>query len=123
MSRIEGRTVLEFQSAADVWGTLDSWAEEKQYKLKAQDGMGRVYQKGKNLALPPMTLSVVWTGAAYRLEAWVRFPMINRISSFGMLPAEAVIASEGGKIGFIPRDKMRKELNELLDKLGIPRVT
>lgn len=119
---VQGRTVLEFQTDRDVWGTLDRWAEDNKYELQSQDASGRLYQKGKNLLVVPLMVAVASTGAAYHLEAWVRFPTLNRIMSLGMLPEEAHIYSEGGKIGFVPRNKLRKEVNLLLEELGVQQI-
>ncbi|MBU1671915.1 MAG: hypothetical protein KKF41_14310 [Actinobacteria bacterium] len=119
---IKGRTVVEFQSDADVSAAIERWAGENKYLLKTQDGTWRVYQKGENILVPPMMLAVARTGNAYRMEAWVRFPMINRVMSLGMLPDEARIESEAGKKGFIPRNKLRKEVNTLLGQLGVQPI-
>jgi hypothetical protein len=119
---VAGRTYIDFQSDQDVWGTLDRWAAENKYSLKQQDASGRLYQKGENLMVPPMMLWAGWNGASYHLEAWVRFPAINRILSLGMLPEEARLESDSGKLGFVPRNKLRKELNLLLGQLGLPPI-
>ena len=119
---VAGRTVVEFQTDRDVWGTLDRWAAENKYVLGSQDSTRRLYQKGKNIMVPPMNVAVGWAGQAYHLEAWVHFTSVNRVFSFGMLPEEAHVYSEGGKVGFVPRNKLRKELNLLLEQLGVPPI-
>jgi len=120
-SKIKGRTKLDFQTGADVWSTIDQWAQEYKFELRAQDEASRLYQKGQNILIPPLMVQVTVTEAAYHLEAWVRNPMINRILSLGMLPSEMVI-NKGGVLGFVPRDKARKEVNVLLERLGVPPI-
>jgi hypothetical protein len=120
-SSISGRTVAEFQTATDVWGALDQWAQEFKFVLRAQDEASRLYQKGENILIPPLMVQMTRTEAAYHLEVWVRNPMINRVLSFGLLPSEMVI-NKGGFIGFVPRDKARKEVNVLLERLGVPLI-
>src|SRR5450756_3029459 len=50
-SKIKGRTKLDFQTGADVWSTIDQWAQEYKFELRAQDEASRLYQKGQNLSL------------------------------------------------------------------------
>jgi hypothetical protein len=119
--KIKGRTKLDFQTGADVWSALEGWAQEYKFELRAQDEASRLYQKGQNILIPPLMVQVTVTQAAYHLEAWVRNPMINRILTFGLLPTEMVI-NKGGFLGFVPRDKARKEVNILLERLGVPLI-
>ncbi|MBK5093918.1 MAG: hypothetical protein JJE48_10445 [Actinobacteria bacterium] len=121
MPGISGRTVVEFQTGVDVWSELDQWAQEFKFELQAQDEASRLYQKGQNILIPPLMVQVTVTEAAYHLEVWVRNPMINRIFTFGLLPDEMII-NKGGFLGFVPRDKARKEVNVLLERLGVPLI-
>ena len=121
MPGISGRTVVEFQTGVDVWGALDQWAQEFKFELQAQDEASRLYQKGHNILIPPLMVQVTVTEAAYHLEAWVRNPMINRILTLGLLPFEMII-NKGGFLGFVPRDKARKEVNVLLERIGVPLI-
>jgi hypothetical protein len=119
--RVAGRTRVDFQSAADVWGELERWAHEFKYELRAQDEASRLYLKGQNILIPPLMVQMTATQAAYHLEVWVRSPTINRVLSLGMLPSEMVV-NKVGFIGFVPRDKARKEVNVLLERLGVPPI-
>jgi hypothetical protein len=120
-SKVAGRTVVEFQAGVDVWSTVDEWAQEFEYVLTAQDGASRLYQKGQNFLVIPQMVQVTWTGAGHRLEAWVRNPTINRILTLGLAPSEMVINS-GKFVGVVARNKARKDVNILLERLGVPPI-
>ncbi|MBN2169622.1 MAG: hypothetical protein JW738_10295 [Actinobacteria bacterium] len=120
-SGIKGRTVRDFQAAGDVWGALDSWARQYSYDLVEQDQVSRTYKKGTGLLVAPQVVKISWTGSFYRLEAWVRGIMINRILSFGLIPEESVIES-GGFLNVIPRSMAREKVNLLLQMFGQPPI-
>lgn len=120
-SKYAGRTVREFAAGDDVWQILDGWAQQTEYKLVGQDQVSRLYQRGIGFWLAPQMLSITWTGSAYRLEAWVRTPLFNKIVTFGLMPNELIIDS-GGFVAILPRDKSRLNVNYLLQALGQPPI-
>ncbi len=120
-SKVAGRTVVEFQTGVDVWSTVDQWAQEFKYELQAQDEASRLYQKTKGSSLFPLMAQVTRTEAAYHLEAWVRSFTLTRIYTFGTLQPEMIINS-GGFVGKVARDKERKDVNVLLERLGVPPI-
>jgi hypothetical protein len=120
-SKIKGRTRLDFQAGVDVWSTVEQWAQEFEYVLTAQAEASRLYQKGQNFLVIPQMVQVTWAGAGYHLEAWVRNPTINRILTLGLAPSEMVINS-GKFVGVVARNKARKDVNVLLERLGVPPI-
>lgn len=117
---ISGRTVREFESSENVFDIVDAWSRENGYEL-VEAAEHRLYQKGHNLAVMPMMLSIRPAGGRYRLEAWARAPLINRILALGLLPEEIVVDS-GGRKAIIPRKKARGDVNKLLERLGVPPI-
>jgi len=116
---LKGRTVREFQVAFDAWSALDSWARQTGYAQVEQDQASRTYKRGTGFWVAPQMLKMTWTGAGYRLEAWVWLPVINRICSLGLMPRELRVES-GGFRGVIPRDTARRDASALLQMLGQP---
>ena len=72
--------------------------------------------------MAPQMLQMIYTGSSYRLEAWVRIPLYNRIILLGLMPAELAIDS-GGFLGYLPRKQARQHVNLLLQALGQPPIT
>jgi hypothetical protein len=118
-SKVAGRTVREFTSGADVWFTLDRWAGQTGYEPVGHDQFSRLYQKGSGFWMAPRMLQMTYTGNAYRLEAWVRLPLLNRIITLGLMPAEMNIDA-GGFVGSLPRKQAKEHVNLLLQALGLP---
>lgn len=121
-SKIKGRTVLEFQSSADVWGALESWAAQTGYDLVEQDQASRTYNRGTGFWIFPQRLKMNYTGRGYRMEAWVRCSGLNRIVTLGLMPPELRIES-GGFAAVIPRNKAREQVNQLMQMLGQPPIS
>jgi hypothetical protein len=119
--RLKGRTVREFQVTFDVWSVLGSWAGQTGYLQVEQDQASRTYKRGTGFWVAPQMLKMTWTGAGYKLEAWVWFTLINRIVSLGLMPRELRIES-GGFRGVIPRNTSRRDVSALLQMLGQPPV-
>jgi hypothetical protein len=120
-SKIAGRTVREFTGGADVWAILDGWAQQTGYGPVGHDQFSRLYQKGSGLWMAPRMLQMTYTGNGYRLEAWVRLPLLNRIITLGLMPAEMNIHS-GGFAGSLPRKQAKEQVNLLLQALGQPAI-
>lgn len=123
MAKEAARMVMELQADpnTNIWGIIDAWAQEMDYKLVWSDESGRIYRKGTGLWLLPRMLQATPTASGIRLEAWVKADFINRLLSLFILPPEIMIES-GGKKAFIPRKKAREEVNVLLQGLGQPPI-
>ena len=117
---LEGRTARGFKTSEDMWAILEEWAQQNKYKLLESYETGRVYKKG-GVGVLPMMLKIETAPYGYQLEAWVSVPRINQILSFGTLPTEMVIDS-GPKLAFLPRNKARKDVNKLLERMGLPLI-
>jgi hypothetical protein len=120
-NRVAGRTVIDFTTEAPVWEILDNWAQQTGYLPKGHDPASRLYQRGTGFLMAPQMLQLAWTGNAYRLEAWVRMPLYNRIILLGLMPAEMIINS-GSFWGSLPRKQAREHVNLLLQSLGLPPI-
>lgn len=119
---VKGRTVREFTAGPEVWTILDQWAQSTGYNLIEQDQISRLYQRGTGLLVAQQRLKLSYLGNAYRLEAWVYVNLLNRIFTLMLMPEELVIDS-GGFLGAIPRNKAREQVNQLLQRLGLPLIT
>jgi hypothetical protein len=120
-NKYAGRTAREFETAVDVWNIVDSWAQQNGYMPADQDQTSRLYQRGKGFWLAPQMLKLSTTETGYRLEAWVKTPLFNRIVTLGLMPPEIIIES-GGFMAVLPRDKARLNVNSLLQALGLPPI-
>lgn len=118
---IKGRTVREFQHPGNVWEIAAAWAEQNGYALKGTDQYGQYYQRGTGFWSTPRRIQLLWTGSAYRLEAWAYVPTLNYVLAFGILPREMILES-GGFRGVVPRNMGRKEVNALLAALDQPPI-
>ena len=119
--RLKGRTVREFQSSADVWGIMVSWANQAGYMLVQQDQDSRTFKRGTGFWVAPQMVKMTWANGVYRLEGWVWLPLLNRIVTLGLLPAELRIDS-GGVRAVIPRNKAREQVSGLMQMLGQPPI-
>jgi hypothetical protein len=120
-SKLSGRTAREFRGGAEVWQALDAWALETGYRLVGQDQFSRLYQRGSGLLMAPQMLQMTCTPNGYRLEAWVRVPLLNRIITLGLMPAEIIIDS-GGFMAILPRKQAQEHVNRFLRGLGLPPI-
>lgn len=120
-SKVKGRTVREFQSSADVWNILDSWAAQAGYQLVEQDQISRTYNRGTGFWILPQSVKTTYMGQGYRIEAWVWLPLLSRIVTLGLMPPELRIES-GGFVAVIPRNKAREQVNMLMQMLGQPPI-
>ena len=115
------RTTLRFNSATDIWPTVEKWAGENGYKPMGSAGPERSYQKGTGLLVAPMKLNIRQENQETNLEAWISANLFARIVSLFILPAEMGIES-GGFRGVIPRNMARGAINKLLAQLGQPPI-
>jgi hypothetical protein len=119
--RLAGRTVIDFTTDAPVWEILDNWAQQTGYMPRGHDQVSRLYQRGTGFWLAPQMLQLTWTGNAYRLEAWVKVPLFNRIVLLGLMPGELMVNS-GGFLGSPVRKLARERVNLLLQTLGLQPI-
>ena len=116
------RTVLEFESNADIWTVIKAWAKETGYRQVDSGDSWRRYQKGHGIFMAPMILEVHREDSnKVRLEAWVYTNTLSRIMALFLVPSEINIGS-GGLGVKMPRIMARKHVNILLDRLGQPPI-
>lgn len=119
---MDSKTVRDFNVNGDATAIADSWASSNNFKLMVVDPDGtRRYQRGHGLMVNAQHANVRQSGPQVHLEAWTHATLLDRISSFGMLPANMAVES-GGLRGMIPRKKARESLNQLLAQLGQPPI-
>ena len=119
---VEGRTTRRFTPAPDFEEVLAAWASEKGYRLKAQDGNRRTFQKGNGFALAPMMLEVVREGETARIDAWVNGRAWQQLWGLLLTPPEMVLDS-GGLTGAAPRRVGRATVNALFKRLSLQPIT
>jgi hypothetical protein len=120
-SKVKGRTAREFSTTLNVWQVVEDWAARTDYMPAGSEEWARTYQRGTGFLVAPQMLRVSWTGHSWLLEAWVRVPWFSRIFTLMLMPEEIVV-DRGGFVAVIPRDKARKDVNELLTALGQPTI-
>jgi hypothetical protein len=119
---MDSKTVRDFNVNGDVTAIADSWASSSNFKLMVVDPDGtRRYQRGHGLMVNAQHANVRQAGPQVHLEVWTHATLLDRISSFGMLPANMAVES-GGLRGMIPRKKARESVNQLLAQLGQPPI-
>jgi len=115
------RTVIDFDSADDIWTTIDQWAEESSFRKKEAGESRRLYQKGVGFLVAPMMPEISKDGKKVHLEAWVRANLLVRIFALFLIPSEMGIEPGGFKMA-VPRKMARNAINKLLEKLGQPAI-
>ncbi len=118
---IAKRTILDFPFSGDLWAVVEPWASQNGYRQKEGDASRRLYQKGVGFLVAPMMVEVRHNSDQVHLEAWARFNLFTRLSSFFILPEEMGIES-GGFRAVVPRNIARAAVNKLLPQLGQPLI-
>jgi hypothetical protein len=117
-----GRTTREFPYKAELWPQVEAWAAAAGYTLAEQQPQRRRYRKGHQLLSAPAFLELTREGDRVTLQAWIKADMYLIMALLTGKPPEAGIES-GGLTAWIPRQRARKAVNLLLEKLGVPPVT
>ena len=116
------RTILRFQINGDVWPVVESWAKERDFPedLRVSNNVRR-YRQGIGWLVLPKIVEVKQERTQVEIQAWVHNPLINRIVTLFLMPAERDIGS--GPLWMIPRSTARRDVNILLQRLGQPPIT
>ncbi len=115
------RTIRDFASATSIWPSVEAWAKESDYRLQHEEQTTRLYQRGYGLMTAPMMLELSQKEGQVHLEAWIRVPLLNRVSALFLVPAQMGIESGGFRL-VVPRNIARKAVNKLLVQLGQPPI-
>ncbi len=119
---IEGRTTRRFTPEPDFETVLAAWASEKGYRLKAEAGKRRTYQKGSGFGLAPMMLEVVRDDGVVKIDAWVDGRSWQQLWGLFLTPKEMALES-GGLQGGAPRRVARATLNRLFEQLNLRTIS
>jgi hypothetical protein len=114
------RTVLSFEVNNDIWPVVERWAQERKYREKARGDTWRRYQQGYGMLVAPKLIEVRQERTKVETQGWVHMPLINRIFTLFIMPAEMDLGS--GFMGVVPRRMARRDLNVLLEMLGQPSI-
>src|SRR5450759_1217333 len=115
---MNSKAVRDFTMSGDVAAFADGWVSSNNFDLKGVDPDGtRRYQRGHGLMVHAQHATLRQSGPQVHLEAWTHATMLDRIFSFGMLPANMAVES-GGLRGMIARKKARESVTQLLEQLG-----
>lgn len=118
---MNSRTIRDFTVPTDIWPAVERWAKTEGFKLIADLGEKRSYQKGNGWLVLPTKLEIMQTNEDVHLEVWVYGSTFNRIFTLFLLPEELTIES-GGVRALIPRSVSRDSVNRLLIHLGQPLI-
>jgi hypothetical protein len=112
------RTIINAQINTSIWPIVETWAKERDYRQVATGENWRRYQQGYGILVAPKMMEFSQVASNVVLQGWVRINIINRIFTLFMMPAEMDLGS--GFRGSIPRNTARRDLNLLLQRLGVP---
>jgi hypothetical protein len=119
---MNSKAVRDFNMSGDVAAFADGWASSNNFDLKGVDPDGtRRYQRGHGLMVHAQHATVRQSGTQVHLEAWTHATMVDRIFSFGMMPANMTVES-GGMRGWLPRKLAREAVNKFLEQLSQPPI-
>ena len=117
------RSVVTFAINGYPWPTIAAWAQNHRYlPREPQTGNVKLFQKGSGFWTAPMRAQFTHTGQRIEMQAWVHNPLLTRIFTLFILPAEMNIRS-GGIRAVIPRSIARKAVNELLAQVGAQPIS
>lgn len=118
---MNSRTIRDFTVPTNIWPRVESWAASEGFRLIADEGDRRRFQKGHGLLVLPTKLEISQSGDDVHLETWIYAAMINRMFSLFLLPEEITLES-GGLRAVIPRAISRDSINRLMIQLGQPMI-
>ncbi|MCH7811211.1 MAG: hypothetical protein IH958_01115 [Chloroflexi bacterium] len=131
-------TVREFEVTTSIWPIVDAWAEKSHCHLAESWESTRLYQShggfiGKYVGLD-WKLEISQTGSKVRMETWVPRMWLQMLAIGSAVPPEMGIESlendsrsvVGNVLSPSPqqgsRQKARREVNKLLERLGQPPI-
>jgi hypothetical protein len=110
------RTILNFEVNHDVWPVVEIWAKDTNHREITRGGNSRQYQNGYGFWVAPKRVEVRQEGTKVELQAWVYFPLLNRMMALFLMPSE--IEVKPGFLAGLPRMQARDNVNILLRRLG-----
>ena len=114
------RTILVFDVNGDIWPVMERWAQEREYREIARGDTWRRYQQGYGMLVAPKKMEARQEGARVEIQGWVHVPLLNRIFTLFLMPAEVDLGK--GFWAIIPRSTARRVLNILVQMLGQPPI-
>ncbi len=115
------RTKRTFDSRDNFLSLLVKWTADGKFKLLEKSDSVRLYQQGSGIIGPPVMLQVTLGEEQTSLEMWLRVPNLYRILGLFLLPEEIGLES-GGYTLWSDRKESRKEMNHLLEIMGLPLI-
>ena len=112
------RTTVQVQLHQDPWPLIAGWAQHHTLTQGGPPFDGLVVF---SRALGQQHVAFLIEGTVLTLQAWISIPMIMRMRSLFILPAELPVAS-GGLRATIARKRLRVVVNELLAHLQAPPI-
>lgn len=114
------RTIVRFETEANIWPVVESWAKERDFREKKRENNYRLYQQGYGMLVAAKLVQVRQDGKQVELQGWIHANMLARIGSLFILPSELDLAP--GFRGGLPRSTARRDVNILLQRLGQPPI-
>ena len=115
------RTTMDFRAPAEIWQSIDPWAQATGFRLKQSAGSMRLYQKGRGFWMAPVMASIQQANDSIHMETWVRANFFIRLMALFLIPAEMELKSGGFRL-VIPRKYGREAVNKLIAQLQLPLI-
>jgi hypothetical protein len=112
------RTTVQVQLYQDPWPLIAGWAQHHKLTQLGPPLDGLVVF---SRAVGQQHVAILVQGTILTLQTWISIPMIMRLRSLFILPAELPTAS-GGLRATIARKRLRAAVNELLGHLQAPPI-
>ena len=116
------RSTVSGPTSGEPWGVIDAWCQTSGYRLLEGAGSPtRTYQKGSGFLVAPMKVIFALEGTSMTAQAWVAPSFFARLFALFLIPAE-MHCNSGGFVMVLPRNMMRKAINEVLGQLALPLI-
>jgi hypothetical protein len=107
---------MRFETDANIWPIVESWAKEREYREKSKGNTWRRYQQGYGMLVAPKMVEVLQDGRKVEIQGWISINIFTRVIFFFLMPAEVNLGR--GFFAGIPRSTARRDVNILLQRLG-----
>lgn len=126
-SALSGRTVVEFETAKNVWEIADAWAAQYNSQPVERSDTHRLYRIDSGMGLM-LGVEIDTAGTGYKMQGWMEPPQVGAVSTgltkmMGMpgdlIPKEMRLDAAAVPGGMVMSNKPGMMFNQLLQALGV----